>query len=134
MKKKLSLMIAALAAFAAFGFPTAPAMAACEGSNDDSRETRPVYDENGNQIGEEPTGEDYLFTDPAGRGTIVYGDASQDERKGYIGVTGPTGYIELSGDDDTGLQVDGSTDKDEVNGNVQVGSSPSICLNDNSAP
>lgn len=134
MKKKLSLMIAALAAFAAFAFPAAPAMAACEGSNDDSRATEPVYDENGNQIGERYTEEDYLFTDPAGRGTIVYGDASQSEMSGYIGVTGPTGYIELSGDDGTGLQVDGSTDKDEVNGNVQVSSSPSICLNDNSAP
>lgn len=144
MKKKLSILIAAVAALVVFALPAAPTMAACTASDGDSRAQEPVYDENGNQIGTQPSGDDYLLKQaPAGdpidadddgdvdaTGTILYGDFNAEGDGGYIGSTGSTGYIELSGNAREGVQLDGKSSNGALDGRVTAKpSSPGVCIN-----
>ena len=93
--RKLSLLLAAAAAIAAFG-STGSAMAATCGSG-----TSQARDANGN-----PTGADTLFTLPDGG--VVYGSSS------YVGVTGPQGYIDVN----TSPRVTGAATAAPVSGTL----------------
>lgn len=132
VKKRIAAIIAAGAFAGLIGFGQGPAaMAACSGSDGSSNAeddpTTPDVDEDGE-------GDD-LATDPAGRGTKVYGTQDGDPATqtppsgGYIGVTGPTGYIEFEGSDSPEFQVDGATADGKVDGRVTAGATPGVCVN-----
>jgi hypothetical protein len=155
LKKKLSVLMALVSALVVFAVPATPSMAACSGSDGDSRETatRPVYDENGDPVLDENgnqvyetyfTEGDYLlkespFDDPIDAdddgdvdqtGTIVYGAFNGDSDGGYIGSTGSVGYIELKGDASDGqAQIDGRESGGQIDGRITLSASPGVCVN-----
>lgn len=122
MKKKIGLLVAVAGVFAAFGSPSA-SYAAC---NDGTSQER-------DELGQ-PTGADTLQTLPDGG--VVYGDGAEENlNPGYLGVVGPRGYVEASGnlDDAPNVQVDGSSADAPLEGRagVDTGSqSADACVND----
>lgn len=109
MKKKFALLLAVVGVFGAFASPSA-SYAAC---NDGTSQAR---DENGN-----PTGADTLGTLPDGG--VIYGDGAESQlNPGYLGITGPHGYIEISGnaDDAPNVQIDGNSADSPVEGRAGV--------------
>lgn len=110
MKKKFAMLLAAVGAFAAFAAPSAAVAETC---NDGTSQVR---DPETGQV----TGEDTLTVLP-GTGSTVYGDGAEENlNPGYLGITGSTGYIEISGanDADPNVQIDGASSGGEVEGRV----------------
>lgn len=109
MKKKFGLLLAAAGVFAAFAVPSA-SYAACNDGTSQARDT------SGN-----PTGADTLADLPDGG--VIYGDGAESNlNPGYLGITGPHGYIEISGnnDADPNVQVDGSSADAPLEGRAGV--------------
>jgi hypothetical protein len=81
----------------------------------------------------QPTGADTLGTLPDGG--VVYGDASQSPQyAGYIGISGPKGFLDVSGSQSSGITVQGSQPDSGVFGKATVGTSPSACVNGTTVP
>jgi hypothetical protein len=80
-----------------------------------------------------------LPADPTG-GTAPYVYSSGGDPttgSGFIGVSGSGGYLQLGGNANPPSpsgQVSGSSTQTGLNGAASVGSSPSVCVNGNSAP
>lgn len=98
--KKLSTLLVVIGAIAAFAGPAGTASAASCGSG-----TSQQTDANGN-----PTGADTIATLPDGG--VVYGSSS-----GYVGVTGPQGYLDVN----SSPQVSGSATAAPVSGTLNSG-------------
>lgn len=110
MRKKLSILLVAAGTTGIMMFPGSPALAAA--CNDGTSQVR---DPNTGA----PTGADTLGTTP--NGTTIYGDGAEENlNPGYLGATGSTGYIEISGnlDDRPNVQIDGADTGGRLEGRV----------------
>jgi hypothetical protein len=75
---------------------------------------------------DEDAEETVIDNEVTGGEIYAHGDA---ESGGAIGTTGETGYIEASGGPDGG-HIQGNHADSDVNGRVDVGAEPSLCLAD----
>lgn len=126
MKKKFALLCTSVAVagvvFAGTAQPTFAA--ACNDGTSQARDytgspdpNSPDYNPNYGQV----THEDDLGTTP--NGTLIYGDGAEENlNPGYLGATGSTGYIEISGNNDANpnVQIDGASSNGAIDGRVGV--------------
>ena len=112
MKKRLSAVVvgAGVAGLLWLGGPSA--QAACDTGSSNTTDTS-----------------DQVAPNPA-TGGEVYGAQNASGTGGYVGTQGGTGYIEAGGDATSGGFVQGSTTDGAVNGRVDIGTAPGVCVND----
>ena len=119
MKIKLSMLSLSIVGVLAIGAPAASAAAECNTGTSQERVT--------NEDGSTTVTNNDKLADTVDGG-VVYGDADQGAMSGYVGTVGPRGFIEASGDDDSGVTVQGESANAPVEGKATVGTSPSACL------
>ena len=130
MKIKLMVTAAAVLGVMAMAAPMASAATTCGEQTSQARDYSGSPDPTAadyNPSYGQTTGSDTQATSPAD-GAIVYGSADQGSMSGYGGLTGPHGFLDVSGSSASGLTVQGYQPESGVDGKATVGTAPSACV------